>query len=117
MDGVYRLSTGLVASRPLMGFVTTMNDLNLLFANGRGELAEAKVPFHIRQKCHQLQHMVDLGIPLWGNPRNFWCFRDEAFVGAMKRLAAACKHPATLESVCMAKARLFAALEAVFPED
>ena len=101
----------------MYGYLQSMDALNQLFANGRGDVAEQRCPFHIRQKCHQLQHMIEEGIPLWGNPRNFWCFRDEAFVGAMKHLAAACRHPATLESVCMEKARLLASVLAYLGEE
>ena len=50
------------------------------------------------------------GIPLWGNPRKCWCYRDEAFIKCMKHLAARCKHPQTLEAVCLAKSRLLASI-------
>ena len=36
---------------------------------------------------------------LWGNPRNFWCYKDEDFVGTVKSVCSRTRHPNTLEEV------------------
>ena len=36
---------------------------------------------------------------VYGNPAKFWCYRDEDYVGFIKRICAKTKHPATLEAV------------------
>ncbi len=59
-----------------------------------------------------LDHLVRHQLRLWGNPRNSWCYGDESYVGALKALAAASHHPATLEQVVMGKMTICAGVHA-----
>jgi hypothetical protein len=70
-----------------------------------------RLPFHIRQKCHLAQHLVHEKIQAYGSPSDFWCYRDEDFVGVIKSIASKTKHPATLEQRLIEKLRIWAALE------
>jgi hypothetical protein len=68
------------------------------------------LPFHIRPKAHACQHLVQDKIDLFGNPNSFWGYRDEDFVGAVKRIARKTLHPSTLEKRVCEKLRLWAEL-------
>ena len=95
-------------------FLQSLKDLNDVFITGLvvGSMAYRSAPFHVRQKAHMLQHLVEEGLPLWGNPRNFWRYMDESFVGAMKGAATRSKHRSTLQDTVMRKSRLFAGVQA-----
>ena len=69
-------------------------------------------PWHLRPKAHMLHHLVEEKLPLWGSPKNFWCYGDESFVGAIKNVAAGSRHPATLEDVAGKKCMLLAGVDA-----
>ena len=58
---------------------------------------QKRLLFHVRPKAHVLQHLVEDKLWLWGSPSQFWCYRDEDYVGAVKTIAAKTKHPHTLE--------------------
>ena len=57
-----------------------------------------------------LIHLVDDQLCLFGSPNRCWCYRDEDFVGCVKKIASKTKHPATLESRVMLKLRLLEAM-------
>jgi hypothetical protein len=67
-------------------------------------------PFAQRPKAHELQHLVEDKLPLWGSPSSFWCYRDEDFIGAVKIIAAKSNHPHTLEQRVMEKLLILASL-------
>ena len=93
-------------------FLHTMSSLRALFRRGLPAERQAAQPFPLRPKAHMLDHLVRQKIALWGTPRNFWCYGDEDFVGAIKRIAMQTKHPKSMERVLLAKYRLFAGLHA-----
>ena len=70
--------------------------------------ADAHQPFHMRVKAHALEHIALDVIPLYGSPRDFWCYGDEAWMGVIKSICARSKHPASLERMVLAKLRLWA---------
>ena len=71
-----------------------------------------KLPWTIRPKAHLLQHMVEDKLALWGSPNAFWCYADESFVGSIKGVAGASKHPSTLEDNVAEKCILLSGVEA-----
>ena len=91
-------------------FLQAMESLNTLWRVGLDAADAAKQPFHLRPKAHVLQHLVMDKLSLWGSPSQCWCYRDEDFVGAVKRLAAKTKHPPTLEKRVYEKLMLLAGL-------
>ncbi len=52
------------------------------------------------------QHLVMDHISTFGSPAKFWCYRDEDFVGRVKRICAKTKMPSTLEVRVMQKLRV-----------
>ena len=74
-------------------------------------MLHGKLPFHLRPKCHACQHLVEEKIRMFGSPSSFWCYRDEDFVGCVKRIARKTLHPATLEIRVMQKLRILASLQ------
>jgi hypothetical protein len=55
--------------------------------------------------------MVEEKIEQYGSPSNFWCYRDEDFIGVIKAIAQKTKFPSTLEQRIIEKLRIWAALE------
>jgi hypothetical protein len=66
----------------------------------------------MRPKAHVLQHLVQDKLKLWGSPSQYWCYRDEDYVGAVKQLANRTMHPSTLEKRVAEKLMLLAGLHA-----
>ena len=91
-------------------FLASLSDLFSLWRQGASEAAAKAAPFFFRPKAHMLQHLVQDHVPVFGNPAKFWCYRDEDFVGAIKRICANTKHPATLERRVLLKLRILAGL-------
>ena len=56
-------------------------------------------------------HLVEEKILLFGNPASFWCYRDEDFIGVIKRTAGKSKHAWTLEKRVMEKLRITTGLQ------
>jgi hypothetical protein len=53
-----------------------------------------------KPKFHLMIHLVDdFVVPLHINPRDFWCYMSEDFVGKMKRLAKACHRSSIVGSL------------------
>jgi hypothetical protein len=59
-----------------------------------------------------LQHLVEEKIQLFGSPNSFHCYMDEDFVGVVKGVCAASKHPATLERRVSEKCQIMAGVTA-----
>jgi hypothetical protein len=91
-------------------YLSSLSALNKLWRLGRDPADVGGLPWHIRPKCHILQHLVLDHIRHYGNPTKFWCYRDEDFVGAVKRMCAKTKHPATLEARILLKLRILFSL-------
>jgi hypothetical protein len=63
---------------------------------GLGHLAM----YRPKPKAHMWLHLIDDFIkPTRLNPRNFWCYGGEDFVGRVKRIAAACHRTSVVVSV------------------
>ena len=58
-----------------------------------------------------VHHLVENQLNLWGSPRNFSCYCDEGFIGAMKNVCAMSKHPYTLEVSVLEKGRILAGVD------
>jgi hypothetical protein len=84
-------------------FLQSLSGLNKLWRIGLTERESKAMPFHLRPKSHALQHQVQDQIQYFGSPSQFWCYRDEDFVGAIKTMAAKTKHPFTLEQRLLEK--------------
>ena len=98
--------------RGMYRYLQSLRGLNVLWRHGAPAADHAVMPWHIRQKAHLLQHLVEDQLKRWGSPRRFWCYGDESFVGAMKDLAGRSKHPSTLELVVMQKLQVFCGVHA-----
>ena len=92
-------------------FLKSMAALSKLWREGREENELKRLPFNVRPKCHMLEHLVLDFVPVFGGPSRFWCYRDEDYVGFIKRICAKTKHPATLESRVLLKLRVLEGLQ------
>ena len=64
-----------VAKASMYAFLQSLEQLNRLWCSGLSNDEERKrMPFHIRPKCHMLQHLVEDQLRLWGTPKNFSCY-------------------------------------------
>jgi hypothetical protein len=88
----------------------SLSGLHTLWTEGLSEREAKKAPFHLRPKAHALLHLVLDQLKLFGSPARSWCYRDEDFVGVIKRIAARTAHPATMERRVAQKLRLLAGL-------
>ena len=75
-----------------------------------GKAQNSKQPFNVRPKAHKLQHLVQDQVQIFGNPSTFWCYRDEDYVGNVKRICAKTKDPRTLESRVLQKLKILEGL-------
>ena len=92
-------------------FLGALSGLNRLWRHGLpADHSEKGLPFHLRPKGHGLQHLVADKLFLFGSPSAFWCYRDEDYIGAVKRIAQASKHPWTIEKRVMEKLRILTKL-------
>jgi hypothetical protein len=87
----------------LYQYLQGLGALNDIWKRGCPEADVNKMPFHLRQKCHAMQHLASDKLALWGSPVRSWCYRDEDFVGAIKTIAQKTSHPRTLEQRVMEK--------------
>ena len=92
-------------------FLQGMGQLNHMWRQGLADNLVSAQPWHIRPKSHMLQHLVQDQLDSWGSPSAFWCYSDESFVGSIKNVAMATKHPATLEDRVSEKVVLLAGVE------
>ena len=97
----------------MMGFLQTLALLHDMWRDGVPAAEHQTMPWKIRPKAHMLQHLVCEQVQLWGSPASFWCYRDEDWVGSVKRIAARSRHPATLEERVAHKLMLAAGLRCV----
>jgi hypothetical protein len=89
-----------------------LDRLNQLWRRGlpaNGKLA-SRMPWHVRPKAHLCDQLVCDKIQMYGSPSLFWCYRDEDFIGVIKRIARNTKLPVSLERRVMEKLRIWAAL-------
>ena len=98
-----------------MGFLKGFAELHDLerLPTPEGPLAARELrskPWHARQQLHMLRHVAKDQMQRWGSPRNFWCYRDEPFVGACKSICAKTRHPRTLEQVVLDKSAIHEAV-------
>jgi hypothetical protein len=70
----------------MLQYLASLSALNKLWREGRSLAERKRCPFHIRPKCHLLQHLVLDHIQRYGSPAKFWCYRDEDYVGYIKRI-------------------------------
>ena len=98
--------------RGMYEYLQSLHELNLLWRRHLPLGEHVGQLWHLRQKCHLLQHLVEDQVHVWGSPRQFWCYGDENFVGAVKDVAARSKHPSTIERTVLKKAQLAAGLYA-----
>jgi hypothetical protein len=97
--------------RAMFQFLQGLERLNRLWRRGlpNGKLA-ARMPWNVRPKSHLCDHLVSGMIQMYGSPSAFWCYRDEDFIGVIKRIARNTKLPISLERRVMEKLRIWAAL-------
>lgn len=91
-------------------FLRSLSALHHLWRAGVEEIRINRQPFALRPKAHMLQHLVQDHISVFGNPAQYWCYRDEDFCGSVKCICARTKYPSTLETRVMQKIRLLAGL-------
>lgn len=70
------------------------------------------MPWHIRPKHHLLQHAAEDQLRSWGSPSSSWCYCDEDFVGGIKKVAGASRHPRTIEARVTEKSMVLAGVDA-----
>ena len=98
--------------RGMFAYLSAMQDLHALWRRHLGVEDHGSQPWHIRPKCHLLQHLVQDQLDRWGSPRRFWCYMDEDYMGDIKNIAAKSTHPKTLESTVMKKVQLGSGIRA-----
>jgi hypothetical protein len=91
-------------------FLESLEILHVLWRQGLPAAEARHMPFNVRPKSHMLQHLVENKLDPSGTPSNFWCYRDEDYVGAVKTIASKTKHPHTLEKRVAEKLMLTAGL-------
>ena len=96
--------------RAMYRFLQALGSLNRLWRDGATVEDAKQMPFNLRQKSHVLQHLVEEKTLLFGSPARSWCYRDEDFIGAVKRIAQKTSHPHTLEKRCMEKLMILTGL-------
>lgn len=96
----------------LDGFLEAYDGLRLLFRRGLDARFHAAQVFAPRPKLHMSHHIKDK-VRRFGNPRDFWCYADEDFVGLIKKIAMQTRHPRSIEIVLLSKFRLYSALHAI----
>ena len=82
-------------------YLQALANLHDIWRRGCPERELSKMPFNLRPKAHAIQHLASDKLRLWGNPSRSWCYRDEDFVGAVKKIAQKTSHPHTLEQRIM----------------
>jgi hypothetical protein len=87
-------------------YLQSMSGLYSLWRNHCPAAHVGQQPFNVRPKAHMLQHQVQDQIRDYGSPAEFWCYRDEDFVGNIKRMCAKTKDPRTLERRVMQKIKI-----------
>jgi hypothetical protein len=92
-------------------FLQSLAALHELWRAGIPANAHKFMPFVLRQKSHVLQHLVEDKIGLWGSPAAFWCYRDEDYIGTVKRIASKTKHPFTLETRLLEKLMIWTKIQ------
>jgi hypothetical protein len=95
-------------------YLDAYGKLHCLWREGLTQEQVSRMPFHVRPKTHLLQHLAEEQLRMYGSPAMSWCYRDEDFIGSVKRTAQYSKHPATLEVRCMEKLRILAKLDTGF---
>jgi hypothetical protein len=119
-EGFLEFTTSCSASPFIVGdcrsamykYLQGMEELHRVWRQGLTEKQQASMPFHLRPKAHACQHLVEEKIEAFGSPSNFWCYRDEDFIGVIKAIAQKTKSPATLEQRVIEKLRIWAGVEA-----
>ena len=97
--------------RGMYQFLQSMEALNRLWRDGLPLGEHRTQPFHLRPKGHMLQHMVEDKLSMWGSPIRSWCYRDEDYVGAIKRIALRTRHPRTIDIRVIEKLMILAGLD------
>lgn len=93
-------------------FLQNFKILHDLWRMGVPEEAHNRLPFHLRPKAHMMQHLVEDKTGLWGSPADFWCYRDEDYIGVVKTIARKTKHPATVEKRILEKMMIWTKVSA-----
>ena len=97
-------------TRSMYRFLQSFKELHDMWRDGRSLMEQTVAPFHMRPKAHMLHHLVEDQLKLWGSPIRSWCYRDEDFVGSVKKIASKSKNPHTLESRLNEKLQLLGGL-------
>ncbi len=70
--------------------------------------------WHMLPKVHLAQELCEFQCFRLGNPRNYWCYRDEWFMGVVKRICLSTTHPRTMERMLRYKLDIVEWLESRF---
>ena len=89
-------------------YLRAMKQINALWRVGVAEDKKNNMPWHLRQKCHMMVHLVEDKVPMYGSPSSFWCYCDEDYMGTVKAVCAMTKHPSTLERRVLEKTMIMA---------
>ena len=95
----------LQCKRGMYEFLQSLESLSSMWRVGLDEEQQKVQPWHMRQKAHMLQHLVEDQLDRWGSPILSWCYRDEDYIGDSKKVAERSKHK-TLEANVMDKTSL-----------
>ncbi len=55
--------------------------------------------WHLTPKVHLAQELGEFQCRVLGNPKIFWCYRDETYMGVVKRICLKTSHPRTMEKM------------------
>ena len=104
-----------VCSTAILIFLETMRSLHDLWRETLSDERKKKQPWHLRQKAHALQHLALDKLQIFGSPSQYWCYKDEDFMGSVKTIAAKSKHASTIDQRVSEKLMLQVGLQALKP--
>ncbi|MCP3919167.1 MAG: hypothetical protein GY711_26805 [bacterium] len=77
-----------------------------LHAMARAPGAPRPPGWHFIPKVHLAQELGETQVFELGNPRDWWCYRDEAFMGEVKAICHNTRHPRITHCACLSFSRL-----------
>ena len=89
----------------------SLHALHTMWRAGVDEATCGSLPWHLRQKAHIIQHLIEDQLDLFGSPSLSHCYGDEDFCGCIKRVCLRTKHPWTLEKRVTEKCRILAGVD------
>ncbi len=107
IDATDEMYDASVAKATITTILYEFKTLSNLWRAGAPTAAQKRMPWHNRQKGHMMRHLTTEQLMTWGSPRKSWCYNDESYMLALKRVCRWSKHVSTLETTCLDKLRIW----------